>query len=64
MHFNRKIENMTGINSGVGAAYHSGTHKLAPWDFFFIRLTQSLIFCVALFGPLLLVVFCPFSCDH
>jgi hypothetical protein len=35
MHFNRKIENMTGINSGVGAAYHSGTPKLAPWDFFF-----------------------------
>jgi hypothetical protein len=34
MHFNRKIENMTGINSGVGAAYHSGTPKLAPWDFF------------------------------
>ena len=36
MHFNRKIENMTGINSGVGTAYHSGTPKLAPWDFFFL----------------------------
>jgi hypothetical protein len=65
MHFYRQIENMTGVTSGVGAACYSGTPMLAPCDFFFfIRLAQSLIFCVALFRPLFLVVFCPFSCDH
>jgi hypothetical protein len=30
MHFYKKIENMTGVTSGVGAAYHSGAAKLAP----------------------------------
>ena len=60
MHFYRKIENMTGVTSGVGAACYSGTPMLAPCDFFFIRLAQSLIFCVALFGPLFLVVFVRF----
>jgi precorrin-3B methylase len=43
MHFYIKIENMTGVTSGVGAACYSGTPMLAPCDFFFIRLAQSLI---------------------
>jgi len=46
---------MTSVTSGVGAAYYSGTPKFAPWVF---------VFFVALFQPLFLVVFCPFSCDN
>ena len=34
MQFYRKIEKMTGVTSGVGAACHSGTPILTPWAFY------------------------------
>jgi hypothetical protein len=43
MHFYRKIENMTGVTSGVGAACHSGTPTIAPWAFNFFYSFSAIV---------------------
>jgi hypothetical protein len=49
MHFYGKIDKMTGVTSGVGAACHSGIPKLAPWAFYLLAYYNDII-------PLLIIL--------